>query len=580
PVSTASGFDNTHEDPGFENDGFVACLDNDLTTLKNGTFFGGGFEDSITAIDVSFFVQGTVYIGGMTASPDLPQAPYSYDRIINSIPDGFLAAFTSDLDDLVAMTYLGGDRFDMVSDIAVSPFGVYAVGATMSDDFPTTPGAYDETANGTQDATDIFVTKFSLTLRNVTHSTLLGGSANDFGTGIDIDSIGRVYISGITQSSDIPAMPLARAPSSDDTAALVARFSWNLAYLLYGATIAGDDDASATDVAVDDNGNVFLTGFSDHDSDNPFPTTPGAFDTVNTNFDDEAFVVRVNVGVNRPVPYDFDGDRKADITVFWPEGGKWYIRQSFGGGLREENWGWSLVTPVAGDYDGDTRADVAVYHAGTWNALRSSDGEMIESHWGWAETLPVPADYDGDRETDVAVYHPASGSWFIHQSGNDTLRQVQWGHSDAVPAPGDYDGDYIDDICVYERSTARWFVLQSSDGAMFTRQWGFANGRPVPGDYDGDDKTDLAVYDPATSLWYIRLSASQTLGGLEWGWSAALPAPADYNGDGKDDITVYHPEAGGWYIRNSADGELNLQNWGWSSADPVIQNLWINGQFD
>jgi len=61
---------------------------------------------------------------------------------------------------LVCQTTLGGNGYYGVCGIAVCGLGqVYVAGSAGSADFPTTPGAYDETWNG---ADDVFVARLSM----------------------------------------------------------------------------------------------------------------------------------------------------------------------------------------------------------------------------------------------------------------------------------------------------------------------------------------------------------------------------------------------------------------------------------
>ncbi len=63
------------------------------------------------------------------------------------------------------------------------------------------------------------------------------------------------------------------------------------------------------------------------------------------------------------------------------------------------------------DYDGDGKADVTVFSpsTGTWSIRESSTGTASSATLGAAGDRPVPGDYDGDGKTDIAVYHPATG---------------------------------------------------------------------------------------------------------------------------------------------------------------------------
>ncbi|GAG10335.1 unnamed protein product, partial [marine sediment metagenome] len=88
--------------------------------------------------------------------------------------------------ELVYSTFIGGSDFEYGSAISVDGAGnAYITGFTHSTDFPTTPGAYDETFNGGADA---FVTKLNSTGSALVYSTFIGGSGNDYAYVIDIDN--------------------------------------------------------------------------------------------------------------------------------------------------------------------------------------------------------------------------------------------------------------------------------------------------------------------------------------------------------------------------------------------------------
>ena len=84
---------------------------------------------------------------------------------------------------------------------------------------------------------------------------------------------------------------------------------------------------------------------------------------------------------------DFDGDGKADISVFRPSNGFWYIRKS-SGGYSSVQFGTATDNLVPGDYTGDGKTDVAVHRkllpfpeTGTWYVLKSEDSNYFGKRW-------------------------------------------------------------------------------------------------------------------------------------------------------------------------------------------------------
>jgi hypothetical protein len=272
---------------------------------------------------------------------------------------------------------------------------------------------------------------------------------------------------------------------------------------------------------------------------------------------------------------DFDGDGKADIGVFRPSNGTWYIIRS-----RHPNfpfirqWGMTGDIPVPGDYDGIT--DIAVWRPsnGTWYVIPSSHpNTFISRQWGVQGDIPVPGDYDGDGITDFAVWRPSTGTWLIIPSSNPTSPIIrQLGVQGDIPVPGDYDGDGKTDMAIWRPSTGTWFIIPSSNPTTFTtRQWGMTGDIPVPGDYDGDGKMDMAVWRPSTGTWLIIPSSNPTtFTSRQWGMTGDIPVPRDYDGDGKTDTAVWRPSNGTWYIIPSSNPTtFTSRQWGLSTDVPV-----------
>jgi len=213
------------------------------------------------------------------------------------------------IDPLLASTYLGGPYEDCGKSIAVDAEGnVFVAGETLSSEFPTTPGAYRTSRTGN---TDVFVSKFNSGLINLLASTFLGGALNHERTcSIATDAGGNVYVAGSTYSTDFPTTrgtyDAARNGRWD---IFVSKFNNGLTNLLASTFLGGNADEYGYSIAIDADGNVYLTG----ETLSPgFPATPGVYDTSYSGGYYDAFVSKFNRGLTSLLASTFLGGGSGD----------------------------------------------------------------------------------------------------------------------------------------------------------------------------------------------------------------------------------------------------------------------------
>ena len=171
------------------------------------TYLGGSAYDYGYAIAIDPF--GNTYIAGQTNSPNFPTTGASIGPGGGTC-DGspclhvFVAKLNGNGSSLIYATIIGGNNEDHATGIAVDSTGAaYVTGYTASTDFPTL-GAFQPTSAGGNCGSSsepvpcyhAFVAKLDPSGSQLVYSTYLGGSGNDFGAGIAVDSSGAAYVTG------------------------------------------------------------------------------------------------------------------------------------------------------------------------------------------------------------------------------------------------------------------------------------------------------------------------------------------------------------------------------------------------
>lgn len=125
----------------------------------------------------------------------------------------------------------------------------------------------------------------------LSYSTFLGGSSRDVGYGIAVDNSGNAYITGFTGSLNFPVTAGVFQPTRNQLSeGFIAKLNSSGTALVYSTYLGGNGGDAGYDIALDANGNAYVTGIT---SSSDFPTTPGAFQLTKAGLID-SFVTKLN----------------------------------------------------------------------------------------------------------------------------------------------------------------------------------------------------------------------------------------------------------------------------------------------
>jgi len=400
---TVGAFDVSYN--GGVRDAFVTKLSPAGDALVYSTFLGGSMDDAGYPIAVD--LAGDAYVAGVTLSDGFPTTPGAFRTIRHAgfVTEGFVTKLDTTGRALVYSTFLGGARDDVVFSMAVDPSGeAFVVGDTGSTDFPVTARAFARVLSGREDA---FVARLDAAGSALVYATYLGGSSDDSGHSIAVDSLGSAYVTGWTESIDFPSTPGAYDPTHNGGAGIRDAFVTKLdvlgSTLMYSTFLGGGDFDAGDSVVVDSFGDAYIVG-STWSAD--FPVTAGAVDTT-FNGGTDAVVTELDAMGATLVYSTFLGGSSYDIGNS--------IANDSVGGLYIAGDTLSLdfpVTPGAYDVVGNGDWDAFVTRLAPVASFERPDLAVTSGDLSFDPPGPVPAN------TTVTV------NATIHNTGNANASQV------------------------------------------------------------------------------------------------------------------------------------------------------------
>lgn len=207
---TSKAFQKTMAGSGAYNSGdaFATKLNPTATALVYSTYLGGSDDDGADAIAVD--KHGNAFIAGWTDSSNFPVTPTAFQVVFGGFGalgygDVFVTKLNSKGSAVSYSTYVGADQDEWANDIALDASGAWVVGATSSEDFPTTPKALQRHYGGIG-ATgygDAFIFHLNPKGTALTYSSFIGGTDDDQAGGVAVGP-GGVYVTGSTGSPNFP----------------------------------------------------------------------------------------------------------------------------------------------------------------------------------------------------------------------------------------------------------------------------------------------------------------------------------------------------------------------------------------
>lgn len=256
-----------------------------ITYLGNDSLYanyGDGARGELITDD-----RNNVYVGSSTFSFDFPIVN-AFQPQTGGGQDGVVFKLDYTLSTLLFSSYIGGSGDDAVFSIDTDKdYRLYITGGTVSDNFPTTPNAYNTSHNG--GTTDAFLALISYDGSQLLSSSLFGSEAFDLSYFVRTDRKGFPHIFGQTKASGSTLVRNAQynIPNSGQ---FIAKFTPAIDSLVFSTVFGTGDNSiniSPSGFSVDVCGRIYAAGWGKFFK--YLPNLPAVFGTMNMQTTPDAY---------------------------------------------------------------------------------------------------------------------------------------------------------------------------------------------------------------------------------------------------------------------------------------------------
>jgi hypothetical protein len=368
--------------------------------------------------------------------------------------------------------------------------------------------------------------------------TFYGSTSSDYGSDIAVDNSGNVYVTG--ESFVTWGSPLNPHAGNGFSDIVIVKLNSSGAYQwhTFYGSISYDNGRG---IAVDSSGNAYVAGWSSNTWGSPLNAhaSDGYYDIV---------IIKCGDGVLPPTAPTRVGVHRDNTFYLDADGDLNFDAASD----RFSNFGTPADIPVIGNWNGDGYDQIGIRRDNTFyldyndNMAWEYPGDIF-GNFGVATDTVLIGDWTDDGYDQVGVWR--DGTFFLDYDGNLDFdpavdKMYSFGAADGTPIIGDWNGDGKDQIGV--RSGSTFYLDYDGDGAWNPAvdkmgSFGLATDKIIIGDWNGDGSEQIGVHRDNT--FYLDYDGNLNFDAAtdkfaNFGTPDDIPVIGDWTGDGSDQIGI------------------------------------------